>query len=74
MFTSFFPMAVTFMGTMQEVVTRPKLVETNMPQIDLAGQRAVVTGGCGSLGLELAVRKIRVGADGSECEDLEWSN
>jgi hypothetical protein len=59
MFTSFFPMAVTFLGSMQEVVNRPKLVEAEMPRIDLAGQRAVVTGGCGSLGLELAVQYER---------------
>jgi hypothetical protein len=56
MFVSFFPMAVTLVGTAQELATRPALVASSaMPLVDLAGQRAVVTGGCGSLGLELAV-------------------
>ena len=56
---TFLPMLLTGIGSVQEWSTRPAMV---VAPAELAGKHVVLTGGCGSLGFELAVLLAESGA------------
>jgi hypothetical protein len=56
---TFLPMVLTALGSVQEWALRPSMV---VAPADLSGKLSVVTGGCGSLGLELGVMLAKSGA------------
>lgn len=53
------PMVLTGLGSVQEWATRPAMVAA---PADLSGKLAVVTGGCGAMGFELALMLAESGA------------
>ena len=59
MVVMFVPMILSLLETIAEFFMRPSMVHT---PADLAGMNAVVTGGCGALGLELAILLAKSGA------------
>jgi len=69
-FVMFFPMLITFLSSMTEFISRPTMLVKMAALQD--GERFVVTGGCGAVGSELALKLAQSGAEViAGCHDFE---
>jgi len=69
-FVMFFPMLITFLSSMTEFISRPAMLVKVADLKD--GERFIVTGGCGAVGSELALKLAQSGAEViAGCHDFE---
>ena len=69
-FVMIFPMLITFLSSMTEFISRPTMLVKMAALQD--GERFVVTGGCGAVGSELALKLAQSGAEViAGCHDFE---